>query len=140
MAKVFRPSQRESAILSKIESSKEYARRAAISSVRDHIDTLSNVIAMKLVENHLVETKSKNTLEEQIHKCLEKLGHSDDFDIDYKIAPIRDLIHQPHIVSIYVTAFVIEDLLKHKDIVDIFGSDEDIYSCVNREVKTHLPV
>ena len=66
MAKVFRPSTREASILSKIESSKEYARRQAINGVRDVIDPLSNALAMKLVEKNLVETTNKNRLEEQI--------------------------------------------------------------------------
>ncbi len=66
MAKVFRPSSRESNILSKIESQKEHARRLAIHGIRDCIDPLSNSIAMKLVDDHLVETTNKNSLEEQI--------------------------------------------------------------------------
>jgi len=139
MAKVFRPSTRESSILSKIESSKEHARRQAIAGIRDCIDPLSNAIAMRLVETKLVETTSKNSLEEQIHQCLEKLSRADDFDIDYQIAPLRQLVSQPHIVSLYITAFVIEELISHRDIVDIFGSDEDIYLCINREVRKHLP-
>ncbi len=139
MAKVFRPSTRESTILSKIESSKEHARRQAIAGIRDCIEPLSNALSMRLVETKLVETTSKNSLEEQISHCLSKLSRADDFDIDYRIAPFRQLVTQPHIVSLYVTAFVIEDLISHKDIVDIFGSDEDIYICINREVRKYLP-
>jgi hypothetical protein len=139
MGKVFRPSSRESSILSKIESTKEHVRRLAISKVRDCTDPLSNAIAMKLVENNLVETTNKNSLEEQIKNCLEKLGRLDDFDIDYQIAPFRNLVPQPQIVSLFVTSFVIEKLIKHKDVVDIFGSDEEIYSTINRQVKKFLP-
>lgn len=139
MAKVFRPSTRESSILSKIESSKEHARRRALKAVRDCIDPLSNAIAMKLIENNLVETTNKNSLEEQINKCLDKLSHAEDFDIDYQTAPFRGIVPQPHVVSLYVTAFVIEKLINHKDIIDIFGSDEDIYFCINQQVKKFLP-
>ena len=139
MAKTFRPSTRESSLLSKIESSKEFARRKAISSVGDCMEPLSNTVAMKLIESNLVETSSKNSLEEQIRLCLEKLSRADDFDIDYQIAPLRTLTSRPHIVSLYVTAFVIEQLIKHRDVVDIFGSDEDIYICINREVSKFLP-
>ena len=92
MAKVFRPSSREASLISKIESSKEHARRRAISGVRDCIDPLSNAIAMKLVENNLVETTNKNSLEEQIIKCLDKLSRADDFDVDYQISPLRNLV------------------------------------------------
>lgn len=140
MGKIFRPSTREASILSKIESSKEHARRLAISAIRDNVYPLSNAIAMKLVETALVETTNKNALQEQIQKCLEKLGRADDFDVDYQIAPLRNLVPQPHIVSLYVTAFVIEKLILHKDVVDIYGSDEDIYFAIHQQVKKFLPL
>ena len=139
MAKVFRPSTREASILSKIESSKEHGRRMAINSLRDHHEILANAISMKLVEDSLVETTNKNAVEEQIDKCLDRMTRADEFDIDYSIAPIRNLVHNPHIVSIYVTAFVLEKLINHKDVVDIFGSDEQIYTCINQQVKKILP-
>ena len=139
MGKVFRPSTREASILSKIESSKEYARRRAIDNARDNIELLSNAIAMKLVENKLVETNSKQSLEEQIQKCIEKLGRSEDFDIDYQIAPVRKIVADPNIVSLYVTAFVLEKVISHKDTVDIYGSDEEIYYCIHKQVTKSLP-
>ncbi|MCP4373846.1 MAG: hypothetical protein GY797_37955 [Deltaproteobacteria bacterium] len=139
MAKIFRPSTREASIISKIESSKEHARRMAISGVRDCIDPLSNAIAMKLVEDGLVETTNKNSLEEQIKRCLDNLGRADDFDIDYQISPLRNLVPQPHVVSIYLTAFVLEQIINHKDTIDIFGSDEEIYTVINRQVNKFLP-
>ncbi len=138
MAKIFRPSSRESKILSRIESSKEYARRKAIGSIRDCIEPLSNAIAMKLVESNLVETTSKNVLEEQISNCLEKLTHADEFDIDFQNAPFRNIVPQPNIVSLYVTAFVIETLINHRVVVDVFGSDEEIYHCINQQITKFL--
>ncbi|MGD9235912.1 MAG: hypothetical protein PVF09_04505, partial [Desulfobacterales bacterium] len=77
MAKVFRPSTREANILSKIESQKERTRRLSINAIKDCIDPLSNAIAMKLVDDHLVETTNKNALEDQIKNALVKLGRSD---------------------------------------------------------------
>jgi len=139
MPKVFRKGTREASILSKIEHSREYARRNAIIAVQDNIDPLSNAISMKLVENNLVETTNKNALEEQIRGCLGKLSRIENFDIDYQVAPFRNLVPHPQIVSLYVTAFVIEQLINHKDVVDIFGSDEDIYRCINQQVGKYLP-
>jgi hypothetical protein len=140
MAKVFRTSTREASILSKIESQKEYSRKRTINAIKDCIDPLANAIAIKLVETNLVETTNKNTLEEQIKKCLEKLGRADDFEIDYQVAPIRNLVPQPNVVSLFLTAFVIEKLIKHKDVVDIFGSDEDIYLSIHQQIKKFLPI
>jgi hypothetical protein len=138
MGKIFRPSSREAKILSRIESSKEYARRKAIENARDRIEPLSNAIAMKLIESSLIETTNKNVLEEQISQCIKNLSYGEDFDIDYKIAPFRHIIPNPNVVSLYVTAFVIENLINHKVVVDIFGSDEEIYLCINRQVAKFL--
>jgi hypothetical protein len=139
MAKVFRTSSREASILSKIESSKEYERRKAIETARNNLEPLANAIAMKLIENNLVETTNKNVLEEQIVKCIEKLSRADSFDIDYQNAPFRHIVTHPNVVSLYITAYVIETLIHHKVVVDIFGSDEEIYRCINQQVSKFLP-
>ncbi len=140
MAKVFRPGTRESSILSKIESTKEHMRRMAISRVRDCSEPLANAITSKLIEKDLVETTSQNSFEEQIQKCLDRMTRMDDFDIDYQIAPIRNLVPQPQIVSLYVTAYVIEKMIDHKDVVDIYGSDQELYFTINQQVKKFLPL
>ena len=138
MAKIFRPSTRESSILSKIESSKEFERRRAIDGLKKCYEPVANAIAMKLVESRLVETTNKNVLEEQIAKCLEKLIRADDFEIDYQNAPFRHIVPNPHVVSLYITAFVIETLINHKVVVDIYGSDDEIYRCINQQVTKFL--
>lgn len=138
MGKVFHKGNRESQILSRIESSKEYERRNAISKVRDISDPLANSITSKLIEAGLVETHNQNGLEEMIHGCLEELTRADDFDVDYSVAPFRGITTSPNIVSLYVTAFVIEKVISHKDTVDVYGSDEEIYVCVNKQVIKYL--
>jgi len=95
---------------------------------------------MKLVETKLIETTSKNILEEQISWCLDKLTRAEDFDIDYQTAPFRDVVQNPNIVSLYVMAFILETLINHKAIVDIFGSDEEIYRSINKQVTKFLPL
>jgi len=50
------------------------------------------------------------------------------------VAPFRTLISNPNIASLYLTAFVVEKLLNHKDVVDVYGSDEDIYFCIQKEL------
>ena len=134
MARVFRPSNREAKILSRIESSNERARRLAIEQTRNVMEPLSNAIAMKLIEEHLIETTSKQDIQDQIARSLQKLTRADDFEIDYQVAPIRDLGVRPNIVSLYLTAFVVEQLINHRSVEDIYGSDEEIYLCINRQV------
>ena len=134
MAKVFRPSNRESRILSRIETSKERARRLTIEQARNVLEPLSNALAMKLIEEKLIHTTSKEDIQKQIGASLEKLSRSDEFDIDYQIAPLRNLVTRPNIVSLYLTVFVVEELVNHRSVEDIYGSDEEIYNCINRQV------
>ncbi len=134
MSKVFRPSRGESRILSRIESSKEHARRLAIEKARNVSEPLGNALAMKLIEEKLIQTTSKEDIQKQIAASVEKLARSDEFEIDYQIAPFRNLVPRPHIVSLYLTAFVVEQLINHRSVEDIYGSDEEIYNCINRQV------
>jgi hypothetical protein len=139
MAKIFRPNNKESLLLSKIESSKERDRRLSINMVREHADALGNAIAMKLVENNIIETRSKNSLEELITAKLNELGQADDFDIDYQVAPYRNLVPNPNLVSMYITAFILEKVIDHKDTVDVYGSDDEIYHCINKQTMKFMP-
>jgi hypothetical protein len=138
MAKVFRPKTREARILSQIESSRERERHHSISRLKECGGPLSNSIAMKLIETNLVETVSKTSLDEQLMRCIESLISADDFDVDYRVAPFRHVSNNPNIVSLYLTAFVIETLINHKDVVDIYGSDDEIYSCINNQVQKYI--
>lgn len=130
MGKTFRVGSREANLLNKIESSKERDRIRSINAVRDNIEMFSNKVAMKLVENKLVETLSKNSLQKQIEKCMEIMCRAEDFDINYQISPFRTLVRNPNVVSLYLTAFIVETLINHRDTIDIYGSDEDIYYCI----------
>ncbi|WP_300462451.1 hypothetical protein [Desulfobacula sp.] len=139
MAKIFYTGNREAKLLSKIESSKERERIRTISAIRDNIDAFSNKVSMKLIEAGLVETVSKSSIENQIARCLDALCKAEDFDIDYMIAPLRTLVSNPNIASLYLTAFIVETLINHKDVIDIYGSDEDIYYCIQKELAALLP-
>ena len=139
MAKIFYTGNREAKLLSKIESSKERERIRTISTIRDNIDSFSNKVSMKLIETGLIETVSKSSIENQIARCLDNLCKAEDFDIDYMVAPFRTLISNPNIASLYLTAFIVEKLINHKDVIDVYGSDEDIYFCIQKELADMLP-
>ncbi|WP_022668362.1 hypothetical protein [Desulfospira joergensenii] len=138
MAKMFYTGNRESKLLSKIESSKERERIKTIRTIRDNIDAFSNKVSMKLIENGLIETVSKSSIENQIARCLDELVKAEDFDIDYMVAPFRTLISSPNIACLYLTAFIVEKLINHKDVIDIYGSDEDIYFSILKELNAFM--
>ena len=60
MGKTFHKGNRESQLLSRIESSKGFERRSTISRVRDVADQLATSIASKLVESGFVEPGSND--------------------------------------------------------------------------------
>ena len=134
MAKIFYTGNKEEKLLSKIESSKERERIQTINTIRNNIDTFSNKVSMKLIETGLIETVSKSSVENQIARCLDTLCAAEDFDIDFMVAPFRTLLSNPNIATLYLTAFIVEKLINHKDVIDIYGSDEDIYFCINKEL------
>ena len=138
MGKTFQVGNREAKLLSKIESSKERERLRSINAVRENIEPYSNKVAMKLVEEKLVETVSKNAIQEQIAKSIDNMCRAEDFDIDYQIAPFRTVVQNPNVVSLYLTAFIVETLINHRDVIDVFGSDEDIYYCIQRITATFI--
>ncbi len=140
MAKEHRPNARESAVISRLDHEKESQRYNAMNLLRQHMDSLSDKIATKLIEERLVDTTSKDDLEGQINFALQNLLTAEEFDIQFHIANVRTLVPRPHFISLYVTAYIIEKLIDHRCIVEIYGTDEDIYHCVNRQISKLIPL
>jgi hypothetical protein len=140
MAREHRPNARESAVISKLDHAKETQRVNALQLLREHLETLSNRITIKLIEERLVETTSKDELEHQLSICLRSLLAAEEFEVQYLIANVRNVVPRPHFVSLYLTAFIVEKLIDHKAVVDIYGTDEEIYRCVNNVVFKLIPL
>ncbi|MEN6441915.1 MAG: hypothetical protein ABFD97_25415 [Syntrophobacter sp.] len=140
MAREYRPNARESAVISRLDHAKESQRYHAMNQLRENIDEIADRISMKLIEERLIETTSKADLDDQIQSALQKILESEEFDIQYATANLRTLVPRPNFVSLYVTAFIVEKLIDHKCIVDIFGTDEEIYKSVNRQVGRFIPM
>ena len=140
MAREYRPNVRESAVISRLDHEKESQRYHAMNLLREHVDDLSARIVMKLIEDKLIDTTSKADLEDQIRIILENLLSAEEFDVQFHTANLRTLVPRPHFISLYVTASIIEKLIDHRSIVDIYGTDEEIYKCVNKQVTRLIPM
>jgi len=139
MAREYRPNARESAVISKLDHAKESHRYNSLNLLRQHIDELSDRISMKLIEERLVETTNKDELDRQLNISLQTLLSAEEFDVQFRTANLRTLVPRPHFVSLYVTAYIIEELINHDCIVEIYGTDEDIYRCVHKQVIRLIP-
>lgn len=140
MAREHRPNVRESAVISKLDHAKESQRMNALHLLRQHIDEISSLIAIKLIEERLIETTSMEDLQSQLQFSLETLLGAEEFEVQLQIANIRTLVARPHFISLYLTSFITEKLIDHKAIVEMYGTDEDIYHCVNRQVTRFIPL
>ena len=140
MGREYRPNARESAVISRLDHAKESQRYHAMNQLRDNIDELADRIGMKLIEEKLIETTSKQELDKQIYSALQRILEAEEFEIQFETANLRTLVPRPNFVSLFVTAYIVEKLINHKCIVDIFGTDEEIYKSVNRQVSKFIPL
>lgn len=136
----FRPDGKEAAVISKLDYAKEAQKMKALRLLKRHLDELSEKITTRLLEARVIETTSKIELERQINLCLQSLLTADEFDIKYQTAEIRNLVPRPHFVSLYVTAWILEKLINHKCIIDIYGTDEELYYLIHHEVAKLIPL
>ncbi len=136
----FRPDGREAAVISRLDHAKEAQKMRALRLLKKHLDELSERITTRLIEVRAIETTSKIELERQINLCLQTLLTADEFDIQYQTAEIRNIIPRPNFISLFITAWIIEKLIDHKCIIDIYGTDDEIYRYVNSEVSKLIPM
>lgn len=130
----FHTNYREENLISRLESSRQSAWTRQLMQLGDCADELAQKLAMKLVDSQLIETNNVRDVEDQLATALGELLTAEDFDIQYMIANFRNMVPQANRISLYVTAFIIEKLIDHRSVVDVYGTDEEIYATVNHEV------
>ena len=87
------------------------------------------------IYRELIEATSIKSIQETFENQLKKIGALEEFELQMKLAPLRTLVPDPNIISLYMTQFIVEDLINHSDIQDIFGEDIDIYRAVDSILK-----
>ena len=134
MASDFHVNYREETLISRLENSRQSAWGRQLMQLDDCRSDLSKKLAMRLIENHLLETNNQKDIEEQLLHCMNQLLQAEDFEIQYAVAPLRSLVERPNRIALYITAFIGEKLINHRSVVDIYGTDEEIYNTVNQEL------
>jgi hypothetical protein len=79
----------------------------------------------------IVETDKPAAISDAILEGLKKSQRSSEFDFKYFIAPIRSLVPRPNPYSLYMTQYIMEVLINHPDVIEIYGTDVEIYQVVN---------
>jgi hypothetical protein len=114
-----------------IDRKRERERRFMLKTAHKNADELALRLVQRLLDREIIETTSESAIREVFSDLLRGLSEMEDFEIQFKIAPIRQLVVDPNFLSLYLTQYITEDLMNHPKIEDIFGDDVDVYKAVD---------
>ena len=132
MAKVnISPNRTTDKTIRSIDRKREQERRKMFLKAKDHASEFAAKLVQRLIDREIIETTSVIEVREAFENQLNKLGYLEEFELQMKIAPVRTLAQDPNVVSLYFTQYIVEDLIEHPVIQDVFGDDLDIYRAVD---------
>ena len=98
------------------------------------LNEIHNKLPQNLLMKKVIATDNPAAISDAILKCLKKALKISQFDFDYFIAPIRDLVPRANRHSLYITQYIMEVLINDPNVIEIYGTDEEIYRIVNETV------
>ncbi|MBU1568054.1 MAG: hypothetical protein KJ630_20825 [Proteobacteria bacterium] len=132
MAKVnISPNRTTDKTIRTIDRKREQERRKMFMRAKDHAPEFAAKLVQRLIDKEIIETTSVSEMRVAFENQLNKLGYIEEFELQMKIAPVRTIAQDPNVVSLYFTQYIVEDLIEHPAIKDIFGDDLDIYRAVD---------
>ena len=131
MARVFNNNSATDATIRAIDRKREQERRFMLTQAFKNAEELSTHLVQRLLDRHIIETTSEQTLRELFTDQLRSLSNMEEFDIQFKIAPMRNLTNDPNFISLFLTQYIVEDLIDHPKVQDVFGDDLDIYRAID---------
>lgn len=139
MARHINPSNSTNKTIDAIDRKRERQRLLLLKKARENSSELAVALVQRLLDQHIIETNSTTAIQEAIEKQLQTMGDMEEFEMRFKIAPIRNLTQDPNIASLFITQYIIEDLIDHDNIQDVFGDDLDVYQAVDSILKAIRP-
>lgn len=88
-------------------------------------------LSQALLMEKIIETDNPAAISGLILQGLKKAMKINEFDFKYFIAPIRNLVPRPNLYSLYITQYIMEVIINDPTVIDIYGTDLDIYKVVN---------
>jgi len=122
-----------------IDRDRERERRFMLQNCYKHADDLATKLVQRLMDKRIIETTSESDLRTAFTTLLTKMSDMEEFDMQFKIAPLRTLVQNPSFVSLYITQYIVEDLIEHPKVNDVFGDDLEIYQAVESVMKQVRP-
>lgn len=106
---------------------------------RFKLSEIHNKLSQTLLMKKIIETDDPGVISDLILKGLKQALNSSDFDFEYFIAPVRKIVPRPDKYSLYMTQYIIEGLINHPSVIDVYGTDVEIYETVN-EVLSQISI
>jgi len=132
MAKVnISPNRTTDKTIRTIDRKREQERRKMFQRAKENATEFAAKLVQRLIDREIIETTSVSAVREAFENQLNKLGYIEEFELQMKIAPVRTIAQDPNVVSLYFTQYIVEDLIEHPAIQDIFGDDLDVYRAVD---------
>ncbi len=91
-------------------------------------------LSQALLMEKIVETDNAAAVSDLVLKGLRKALRSTEFDFKYFVAPIRDIVPHPNPISLYMTQFILEVVINAPSVIDVYGTDLEIYKAVNKVI------
>lgn len=131
MARHMNPSSSTNKTIDAIDRKRERERRFMLRKARENAPELATALVQRLLDQRIIETNSDQAIRDAMEKQLTAMSSMEEFDMQFKIAPIRNLTQDPNLISLYITQYIVEDLIDHPHIQDVFGDDLDVYKAVD---------
>ncbi|MDA8165637.1 MAG: hypothetical protein M0017_11470 [Desulfobacteraceae bacterium] len=122
-----------------IDRKRDQERRQMLQALQRQADDLAAALVQRLLDRHIIETTSDRALKDTFTELFHKLPEMEEFDMQFKTAPLRGLVNDPNVISLYLTQYIIEDLIDHPKVQDVFGDDSEIYHAVDSVLERIRP-
>ncbi len=131
MARHINPSNSTNRTIDAIYRKRELERHYMLKKSRELAGELAVSLVQRLLDRHIIETNSVSAIQEIMENQLKQVSEMEEFEVQYKIAPLRNLVPDPNVISLFLAQYIIEDLIDHPHIQDVFGDDLEIYQAVD---------
>ena len=98
------------------------------------LDDIHGKLKQTLLQEEIIETDNVAAFSSALMKGIKKAANSSEFDLTYFISPIRTLVPRPNPYSLYMTQYLMEVLINDPSVIEIYGTDEEVYHVINRVI------
>lgn len=131
MARVFNSNSATNKTINAIDRKREQERYHMLTMLSKNAEELATRLVQRLLDEHIIETTSDRVMREVFTDTMRRLQDMEEFDIQFKTAPLRGIVNDPNFITLYLTQYIIEDLVEHPKVQDVFGDDLTIYNVVD---------